>query len=139
MEALLSAYSVEQILIFASILVGAIIATMKSFDFLYTHIAQWILNQNRKQEQLETMSKNIELLLDKSKQRDEEIRILKESDMRRIRAEITREYQKRCESESIDYFTLQYLQGQYISYLEEGGNSYIAGLMEDIEQWKLIN
>lgn len=137
MEALLSAYSVEQILIFLSILAGAIIATMKSFDFLYTHIAEWILSQSRKQEQLETMSKNIELLLEKSKKRDEEIRVLKDSDMRRIRAEITREYQKRCESESIDFFTLQYLQGQYISYLEEGGNSYIEALMEEIQQWKL--
>lgn len=137
MEALLSAYSVEQILLFSSILVGAVIATMKSFDFLYHRLADWILTQSRKQKQLKTMGKNIELLLEKSKEMDGVIKVLKESDMRRIRAEITREYQKRCKSETIDFFTLQYLQGQYLSYVEEGGNSYIAGLMNEIQQWEI--
>ena len=137
MEALLTTYSVEQVLIFASLLIGVIISAWKSFDYFFEKVSGFFASQTRKHEQLETMSKNIQLLLEKSNERDNQIKTLMDSDKCRIRAEITQEWQKRMREERIDYFTLQYLQAQYLCYKAEGGNSYITDLMDEITHWEL--
>lgn len=137
MEALLASYSLEQLLIFISLLIGALISAWKSFDYLFAKISGFFEAQSRKHEQMEEICSNIQLLLDKSNERDFQIRTLMDSDKCRIRAEITQEWQKRMKSEKIDYFTLQYLQAQYLCYKAEGGNSYITDLMDEITHWQL--
>lgn len=65
--------------------------------------------------------------------------ILFESDKCRIRAEITREYLKGLDDKAIDIYTDEYLLEQFLCYKNEGGNSYIDGLMSQIKTWEKIN
>lgn len=136
MESLLTAYSIEEILLFISILVGAVISIIKTFDFLKDKLYELVEKKIHREDRLTEMNNNIALLLEKSNERDRQIQILMDSDKSRIRAEITREWEKRRYEEKIDPLTLQYLQSQYLCYKSEGGNSYISSLMDEIYKWE---
>lgn len=58
--------------------------------------------------------------------------LLLESDKCRIRGEIVREYRHFAKQGWIDEISLNYLNKQYEIYHKEGGNSYITGLMSQL-------
>lgn len=61
------------------------------------------------------------------------INILIDSDMDSIRAYITKEHHYYCyQRKWIDDFTLDCLQRRFQHYVDEGGNSFIGGFMNDL-------
>jgi hypothetical protein len=61
------------------------------------------------------------------------MQILVESDKCRIRGEILREHQRYMDMGYIPYNSLEYIKKQYDCYQQEGGNSFVKSLMEDLE------
>lgn len=102
--------------------------------------------QNRFKEQkdaiqniLETVANNNKATQDSLKEiRDENaslrryIQILLDSDKDDIRAWITQEHHYYMTVGSIDDYTLDCLERRFKHYQEEGGNSYVEGLMKDL-------
>lgn len=57
---------------------------------------------------------------------------LTESDMHDIKGWIVEKHHSLIEQEWIDDFTMDTLEKRYSDYVKEGGNTYVAGLMEEL-------
>lgn len=78
------------------------------------------------QEQQADMDKGMQSLGSK-------IDLLIASDMDDIRASITKDHHKFCYQKGwIDDFSLECIEKQYSHYVEEGGNSFIKGFMDEL-------
>lgn len=126
---LLAAYSVEQILIFTILLALAIKGVISFFDWAYSRIhakfsSDHHLNENiNKIDSLENKINNIALQVD----------LLIRSDRDSIKMAITKDYHYFCEQRKwIDDYSLECLERRYKNYQDEGGNSFIHNMMEEI-------
>lgn len=134
----LSAYTMDEFLTFTAALIIAVMAAIKAFDYFNQRFDLFETKKTKRQRQMDELSSNVSLLLDKTQEQQRICNALLESDKCRIRAEITRAWQEHMREKKIDYFTLQYLQKQFECYRAEGGNSYVCGIMEEMESWELI-
>ena len=126
---LLAAYSVEQILIFTILLALAIKGVISFFDWAHSRIHKKFssyhhLNENiNKIYSLENKINNIASQVD----------LLIRSDRDSIKMAITKDYHYFCEQHKwIDDYSLECLERRYKNYQEEGGNSFIHNMMEEI-------
>ena len=126
---LLAAYSVEQILIFTILLALAIKGVISFFDWAHSRIhtkfsSDHHLNENiNKIYSLENKINNIASQVD----------LLIRSDRDSIKMAITKDYHYFCEQHKwIDDYSLECLERRYKNYQEEGGNSFIHNMMEEI-------
>lgn len=126
---LLAAYSVEQILIFIILLALAIKGVISFFDWAHSRIhtkfsSDHHLNENiNKIDSLENKINNIASQVD----------LLIRSDRDSIKMAITKDYHYFCEQHKwIDDYSLECLERRYKNYQEEGGNSFIHNMMEEI-------
>lgn len=144
---LLSQYSITQILVF---IVMIAIAVKESVEFIH-----WIKEQTSSYFHKEVDSEEtIHRLEEKNKEQDEKItqilesqeklhdnvelilaqvQSLIESDRDAIKAYITKEHHLFCyEAKWIDDYNLDCLEKRYQRYVEEGGNSFVGALMQEI-------
>ena len=144
---LLKEYSVSQILIFLVFIAIAIKEVIQFIDWakqrtlqsvnestssieLIKKIEEKDREQDRKIEQIleaqKNSSENIDLIL-------QQIQSLIKSDRDAIKAYITKEHHYFCyEVRWIDDYNLDCLEKRYQRYVEEGGNSFIESLMEEV-------
>lgn len=144
---LLKQYSLSDILIFIIIFALAIKNTVTFFDWAIERI-QKIFNKqhnelNEKEElerrldhgseimnELQTNQKIMEKALEDLSNK---IDMLIESDRDDIKSFITREHHRFCYQIGwIDDFSLDCIEKRYKHYTDEGGNTFIPGLMEDL-------
>lgn len=125
-QELLTAYSVDEILMFLVLLVGAVISAIKAFEYL-----------NDKMELVMTKKLKSRKFGERLDSLEESMDILLESDKSRIRGEIVREYRYFVRQGYIDAFTLDYLHHQFESYRKLGGNSYIEQVMDELDNLPL--
>lgn len=84
-------------------------------------IAELKEQQKNTDNYLQTMSKKIDLLIN--------------SDKDDIKSYITKQHHRFCyQVKQIDDFSLDCLEKRYKHYADEGGNSFIAGFMEDLRK-----
>lgn len=144
---LLKQYSLSDILIFIIIFALAIKSTVTFFDWAIERF-QKIFNKqhtelNEKEQlerrldhgsqimdQLQTNQKAIEKTLEDL---SDKINMLIESDKDDIKSFITREHHRFCYQVGwIDDFSLDCIEKRYKHYTDEGGNTFIPGLMEEL-------
>ena len=87
------------------------------------------------QEKFQQLSKNQEKLIDDMSKLTEKIDILIESDKADIKAYITEKHHYFMYKQKwIDDHSLDSLEKRFKHYVEEGGNSFVSGLMSEIRQ-----
>ena len=75
-------------------------------------------------------------ILEKVNSIEQQVDVLTASDMDDIRSWIVDKHKYyKNHKENIDNFTMDCLEKRFSHYKEEGGNSYVTGLMEDLRKW----
>lgn len=136
---LLSTLTVADLLGFCTVFFTSFVGIVKGLTVFNEHFHIFQTPGSQTKESLKQIGKELNDLNKIVRRNREELLILLDSDKNRTRSEIIREYQRCIERGSIDYKTLDYLQKQYSSYQREGGNSYIADLMAQIERLPIKN
>lgn len=154
----LAAYSIGEIIIFITLLALAIKEGVTFYDWAKTRIQQGF-NKNLKEEQakenIEHELDDLEAYFNKKEERfnrkkeeintgfeelskrisalEELVEMLIVSDKDSIKAYITEKHHKFCYQDKwIDDYSLDCIEKRYEHYKEEGGNSFVADLMEDL-------
>ncbi len=128
--------SISEIILFLIILAIAIRNFVQFIDWSKKRAKQAI-DENEKPLQLENITKQHERQLEKIriqlKELKESVNLLIESDRYDIKHSITGNHHYFCyEVGSIDDYSLDCLERKYIHYKDEGGNSFVASMMEDL-------
>lgn len=133
MSELLSHYSVEQIIVFFVALVFAAKEILEVINYFLGENNK-IFNKKKKQENNEELLQEI---LEKVGSIGKEVNLLTNSDKDDIRGWIVDKHRhyKKHKDENIDDFTMDCLEKRFAHYQEEGGNSYVANLMQDLREW----
>lgn len=149
MLALLQRYSISEILIFIVLLALAIKGVITFIDWVHEKIKKaFNREQNKIDEKKQILGKldqDEQLIASLQQQQAETDKILNKlskqidtlikSDVDDIRAFITREHHYFCYQKGwIDDFSLQCIEQRFSNYVQEGGNSFIKGLMEEIRR-----
>lgn len=136
MAQLFTAYSMSEIILFIIILAIAIKNLVQFIDWSKKRAKQAI-NENEKPAQLEKITKDHEKELAEIKTQLTELKnsvnLLIESDRDDIKHSITRNHHYFCyELGSIDDYSLDCLERKYSHYKDQGGNSFVASMMQDL-------
>lgn len=136
MAQLFTAYSMSEIILFIIILAIAIKNLVQFIDWSKKRAKQAI-NENEKPAQLEKIAKDHEKELAEIKTQLTELKnsvnLLIESDRDDIKHSITRNHHYFCyELGSIDDYSLDCLERKYSHYKDQGGNSFVASMMQDL-------
>lgn len=141
MKELFTQYSISEIVIFSLILaifVKEAVSVIKFFkgEFDYTYG-----NKQKKEEQIKFFTNEIAEIRENFKQINSRldavsnsIILLTESDKDDIKGWIVSQYHKFMAQGWIDDFTMDTLEKRYSHYVEEGGNSYIETLMNELRE-----
>ena len=133
---LLKNFTLEQILVFAVLLALAIKGVVSFYDWIKerNHKAAKIANQpvklqnnvQKHDEQIKDLKDSIQLLANK-------VDLLINSDKDAIKAFITKEHHYFCYQKGfIDDYSLDCIEKRYSHYKEQGGNSFIKTLIEEM-------
>ena len=126
---LLTAYSIEQILIFIVLLALAIKGVISFLDWAHDRIQTKFSNNH----DLNTNISKIDSLENKINDIALQVNLLIRSDRDSIKMAITKDYHYFCDQQKwIDDYSLECLERRYKNYQEEGGNSFIHNMMEEI-------
>lgn len=144
---LLQAYPVSEILIFVVLLALAIKGVITFIDWVNERLKKAFNKKtekiDEKKEVEKKLNQNEELLLSLQqqqvntdsgmKQLAAKIDMLIASDMDAIKAFITEKHHYYCYQQKwIDTFSMQCIENRYGHYVDEGGNSFIKGFMDDL-------
>ena len=149
MVALLQQYSLSDILMFTVFLALAIKSLISFFDWVHDRIKR-IFNKgyselNEKEELEQRLRRGDEVMTTLQANQKETDKILKDlsdkidmlidSDKDAIKAYITREHHYFYYQQGwIDDFSLDCLEKRYQHYSDQGGNSFIAGFMQELRE-----
>lgn len=133
---LFATYSIVEIISFLVIFAGAIKGFVSFWDWAAARLKQVF----KKESQREDDSEQIKTLTEQQKKTDEKIeeiikaiQLLTQSDKDDIKAWITEKHHYFCyEKKHIDDYSLDCIEKRYSHYKEEGGNSFIDDLMDDL-------
>jgi hypothetical protein len=138
---LIQQYSVSEIIIFIVILALAVKSFVDFVDWAKGKINNAFNIRSTKDQD----KKNIIIRLDKDEEKMDKllkiyneqnhlIQILIESDKDDIKSWITEQHHKFCytKSKSIDAYSLDCIERRYNHYKDEGGNSFVSDLMNDL-------
>lgn len=127
---LLTKFSTSEIIIFAVLLLSSVKGIITFFDWIVSKGTQIFVKRYQKPKELE---KTVQEMSKAISQLTKKVNMLIDSDKDDIKAFITREhhyfvYQKGW----IDDYSLDCIEKRYNHYQDEGGNSFIGSLMEEI-------
>lgn len=136
MAELFTHYSVSEIILFTIVLAIAIKGVVDFFDWLKKRTRQAVKEADRPIE-IKTMVMKHKEELDKIKEQldslNKLINLLIESDKDDIKYSITKDHHYYCyKVGSIDDYTLDCIEKRYSHYTDEGGNSFVKELMQDL-------
>lgn len=153
---LLAGYSLSQILIFGIGLILAVkgvwdladyfkgkydkkfnkdVTKLKKEELLEQHYENCKKQHDETMEQYTVLSNKLDNITSSIDELSNRVDALTESDMHDIKQSIVKDYHFFVENQKwIDDFSLECLELRFKDYEQEGGNSYIAGLMSEIRQ-----
>jgi hypothetical protein len=142
MKELLETFSLEQILLFIVLLAIAIKGVVSWMDWAKARIKEKTAEQqdsvNARKELTDAIGKitrEYEAMNEQMQKMNQTIALLIESDKDDIKAWITREHHYFCyDLGYIDDYSLDCLEKRFSHYKDEGGNSFIKDLMDEIRQ-----
>ena len=126
---LFATYSVGQIIVFIIILLLAIKEFFSLIDF-FNNRAKSLFDREKKKQENDV---SLQELVKKMDEISARLNLLTESDKDDIRGWIVEKYHY-CQSLDmpIDSFTMDTIEKRYQHYKDEGGNSYITHIMEEL-------
>lgn len=138
MAQLLNNYSLHEILIFLIALALGIKGFITFWDWAVDRLRKIFHKENQQdldREKIHQLSENQEKLIDDMGKLTKKIDILIESDKADIKAYITEKHHHFVyDKKWIDDYSLDSLEKRFNHYVEEGGNSFVGGLMSEIRQ-----
>lgn len=149
MEALLKAYSIQDILIFLVLLAAAIKGAISFFDWAKDRLGkgyskEYADKQNKKDLNEELQRENAAILKLEQNQAEmmqtmnnlaNKIDALIDSDKDDIKSFLVREHHYFCYQKGwIDDYSLDCCERRFRHYVQEGGNSFIKDLMDEIRE-----
>ena len=138
MAQLLNNYSLHEILIFLIVLALGIKGFITFWDWAVDRLRKIFHKENQQdldREKIHQLSENQEKLIDNMGKLTEKIDMLIESDKADIKAYITEKHHYFVyDKKWIDDYSLDSLEKRFHHYVEEGGNSFVGGLMSEIRQ-----
>lgn len=140
MEEFLTQYSLEQVLIFAFVFACVIKTTLTLWDWFVERLFKFFNKKTKTEQHKEEVLQGLKDIKDHQKEMDvkidglsDRVQLLTDSDKDDIKAWITEKHHYFCyELGYIDDYSLDCVEKRYSHYLEEGGNSYVATLMNEI-------
>lgn len=137
---MLSTYEIKDILIFICIFAIAIKGIVEFVDWVKVKVFHYVSEEQRQDNLAQTSLSQISEIAEQQKQTnqkleemDKSIKMLISSDRDDIKAYITSQYHHFVEDKQwVDDFSLECLEKRYGHYVEEGGNSFIGGMMEKL-------
>lgn len=147
MLTLLQKYTISEILIFIVLLALAIKGVISFIDWVSEKIKKAFnkgYNQKDEKKKIQQrLDEHDQLIISLQEQQAETDKILKKlsekidmliaSDMDAIKAFITEKHHYYCYQQKwIDTFSMQCIENRYNHYVDEGGNSFIKGFMEEL-------
>ena len=126
---LFATYSVGQIIVFIIILLLAIKEFFSLIDF-FNNRAKSLFDREKKKQENDV---SLQELVKKMDEISARLDLLTESDKDDILSWIVEKYHYYQSSDMpIDSFTMDTIEKRYQHYKDEGGNSYITGVMEEL-------
>lgn len=136
MKELLTNYSLSEIILFLILAAVAVKQVISFFDWARKRIRQEVKEKDKPDEVFKLANKHEEQLLNIKHELDslkEQISLLIESDRDDIKQSITKDHHYFCyKLGSIDDYSLDCVEKRYSHYREEGGNSFVKTLMQDM-------
>lgn len=136
MKELLTNYSLSEIILFLILAAVAVKQVISFFDWARKRIRQEVKEKDKPDEVFKLANKHEEQLLNIKNELDslkEQISLLIESDRDDIKQSITKDHHYFCyKLGSIDDYSLDCVEKRYSHYREEGGNSFVKTLMQDM-------
>ena len=156
---LFSTLTLTQIITYSFLILLSIKEILTLRDFFKNRVDKKYDNENANKKQAEEIFKEIKTLKEeiqnqkkdyvlltsnledfksywknKGEEQQKILKLLVESDRESIRSDIVKEYHYFMKREWIDDFSLDTLEKRFAFYQEEGGNSYICNIMEDLRE-----
>lgn len=136
MKELLTNYSLSEIILFLILIAVAVKQVIGFFDWARKRIRQEVKEKDKPDEVFKLANKHEEQLLNIKNELNslkEQISLLIESDRDDIKQSITKDHHYFCyKLGSIDDYSLDCVEKRYSHYKEEGGNSFVKTLMQDM-------
>lgn len=136
MMQLLKSYSISQILIFVVILAIAIKGVISFFDWAKDRVTKHVHENDRPniiQDRLNRLQTEQQSLTNSLTKIGQKLDMLIDSDRDDIKAYITQKHHHFIYKKGyIDDYTMNILQQRYNHYKDEGGNSFIRSLMDEL-------
>ena len=136
MKELLTNYSLSEIILFLILAAVAVKQVISFFDWARKRIRQEVKEKDKPDEVFKLANKHEEQLLNIKHELDslkEQISLLIESNRDDIKQSITKDHHYFCyKLGSIDDYSLDCVEKRYSHYREEGGNSFVKTLMQDM-------
>ena len=143
---LLTNYSLGQILVFIVITAVALKEVITFFDWMHDKLKKRFQKEQQpqnisekfntvlkqKEQQLSEMASQIEEIQSCINNINMNLQMLIASDKDAIKAWLTSQHHHFMEKGAIDYYSFDCISRRYQHYKEEGGNTFIDDLMEDI-------
>lgn len=137
MEKLLTGYSISEMLTFIVILALALKGVITFWDWSVDRLRKLFhkeTEQESDRDKINQMAERQEKLFNDVQELSKKITILVDSDKDDIKAFITDKHHYFCyEKKWIDDYSLDCIEKRYDHYRDEGGNSFIATLMEELK------
>ena len=136
MKQLLTNYSLDQILLFIVILAIAIKQVVTFFFWSISRTKQALENQNKPEEMINIANKHeteLNEIRNELNTLKDQIQLLIQSDRDDIKHSITKDHHYFCyKLKSIDDYSLDCIEKKFQHYVDEGGNTFVAALMQDL-------
>lgn len=136
MEKLLTTYSLHEILVFLIVCALGVKGFITFWDWAVDRLRKIFHKENQRdleREKIDTLSENQQKLVENMKDLTKKIDMLIESDKADIKAYITEKYHYFVyDRKWIDDYSLDSLEKRFTRYVQEGGNSFVEGLMTEI-------
>ncbi len=127
---LLQNFSLSNILIFTVLLILALKASISMYDWFTERGINLFKKKYTKPKELENCIHELVATVEKL---NNKVDVLMDSDKDDIKAFIVREHHYFCyQIGEIDYQSLQVIERRYTHYKDQGGNSYVQDLMQDL-------
>ena len=140
MKELLANYNIQEILVFVVMLAIAFKSVITFWDWLIDWVNRKFNKSYGKKAEAEQLQSTVNQISEITAKQQEQIdelykslQYLIDSDKDNIKSWIVEKHHKYCyEVGSVDYYILESIERRYDHYKQEGGNSYIDTLMEEL-------
>lgn len=133
MSDLLTTFDLKTILLVVVFLAIAAREGMELYHYFHQKIYGKYQKEDNAKDTINDMQATLQIVLDRVKQISEKIDLLQESDRDSIKSWIVMLYHKYKDDDTeLDSMQMDLLERRYKHYKEEGGNSYIDELMEEL-------